>query len=178
MLSEQRGGELERPALLCAIQVSTDLGLIVVVVAGFRGYFDFSDVRVLCYIRCPLHWNSTSSDAGGYTLHKFELWNLPIVDRFLLSLATSGPKLQNDILVCVELTQSIVNEGYVAIINSTGLSSVTEVHKSTNCSQKFSGGWPTDHTHKVTLDITMDATGNLFQFGDTALVVLKPYNRL
>lgn len=130
------------------------------------------------YICCPLHRNSTLPDAWDNTLHKLELWDLPIVDRILLSLTMSGPKLKNNILVCVELAQSIIDNGCVAIINSMGLDSVVEVHESMNCSHKSSGGWSTDYAHNVTLDITMDAAYNLFQFGDAALEVLISHNGL
>ena len=101
-----------------------------------------------------------------------------MVNGIHLSLTTLSPKLKNNILVCVEFAQSIADDGYVAIINLMGLDLVAEVHESMNCSHESSGRWPTDHTHNIMLDIMMDMASNLFQSGDAAFVVLKPYNRL
>ena len=103
---------------------------------------------------------------------------MPIVDGILLSLTTSGLELEDNVFIVVELFQSTIDNSYVTIINLIGLGSIAEVHEGANCSDKFSGGWPTNHAYEVTLHITMDAASNLFQFGDAALVVLKPYSRL
>ena len=156
------------------VKILTDLGFIVVIVTGLCWYFDFGDVCMLRYVRCPLTWNSTPPDAGDYTLHELELRDLPIVDRIFLSLTTSGPELKDDIFIFVELPQSIVDNSYVIVIDSMGLDSVAEVHEGTDCSDKPSRRGSTDHAHNVALDITMDAACNLFQFSDTAFVVLKP----
>ena len=58
-------------------------------------------LHVLCYFCCPLHRNSTPPDARDDTLHKLELWDLPIC-KCLLALITDSHTLNEHDLCYIE----------------------------------------------------------------------------
>ena len=66
--------------LVSVIQVTADLGFIVLVVARTSRILDFGVMSMFSCICRILEGYTVGSNVGNNTLHKFEFRNIPIVD--------------------------------------------------------------------------------------------------
>ena len=64
------------------------------------------------------------------------------------------------------------------IIDAMRLNSIVEVHERTNCGDKSSRCRSADHAHNATLNVAVNTACNLFELGNTTLVMMKSSYRL
>lgn len=87
---------------ISTVQVATNLGFIILVIARSSRVFDFGDMCIFGPICRPLDGYATGAYTGYNTLQELEFGNVPVVDGSIL-LTTMGLCSKDSIFVSMEL---------------------------------------------------------------------------
>ena len=153
------GGKVKTAAFLFSVKTAADLRFVVTVVCPTCWILDYGDVGAFGDISGPLDGHTVCNDARSNALHKFQLWNVPIVNDIFFSAAT--PRLDNGLLVNVEPAQGSLNSGACIFINSLRLCEVVKIHERTNGDKKTLRDCPSDEWDHVALHISMITPSHL-----------------
>jgi hypothetical protein len=132
---------------------------------------------MLCDICAPLDWNPESLYTRYIALHKFQLGDIPVVDRFV-PLPTPCFAVEDGVFIFMECLVSGGDELKVVGVNDICLNTITEVHQGANRQNKLRRGNTSDCANEVSLNVMVNSPSNLLQFGDPALEVMVSRNGL
>ena len=121
--------------LFLPVEMSTNLGVMVVVVALLGQVLDFRDVGMFSNVCSPLNGNTTTTYGGGNILHKLQLWNVPVVDQ-VTSFPPSHTCCKDGILVLVEIGKGVFQLIKVVFIHGIGLGMIMKVHEGPQCNNE------------------------------------------
>ena len=73
------GCQIKVMTFICSVKVATNLQLIILIVARFRGHFDDLDMCMFSMICTPVDGCTICLDIHSNALHKFQFWNVPVL---------------------------------------------------------------------------------------------------